>query len=115
MTNPVVRLLAPLLAVLAIAVLLLIQLRSNHASLRTITAPPALSADIVIPANSMPAPELGIRDQHSQPVSMSGLRGRVVAITFLDSHCRRCAGRRGADGEGPGFRESGRVEIGTNR
>jgi len=84
-----VRLLAPLLAVLAVAVLLLIQLRSNHAPPRTITAPTTLSADIIIPANSMPAPELGIRDQHSQPVSVSGLRGRVVAITFLDSHCKQ--------------------------
>jgi protein SCO1 len=88
-TNPVVRLLTPLLAGLAIAVLLLIQLRSNHVSPRTIMAPPALSADIVIPANSMPAPELGIRDQTGQLVSVSKLRGRVVALAFLDSHCRQ--------------------------
>jgi protein SCO1 len=74
---------------LALAALLLIQLLSPHASSRTARAQPTLMADIVIPANSMPAPELGIRDQRGQPVSVRALRGRVVGITFLDSHCKQ--------------------------
>jgi protein SCO1 len=87
--NPVVRLLAPLLAILVLAVLLLFYLLSPHTSAGTARAQPTLSADIVIPAKSMPAPELGIRDQRSQWVSVGALRGRVVAITFLDSHCKQ--------------------------
>jgi protein SCO1 len=87
--SPVVRVLAPLLAMLALAALLLVHFLSPHGSPRSSRAQPTLSADIVIPANSMPAPELGIKDQHSQPVSVRALRGRVVAITFLDSHCKQ--------------------------
>ena len=87
--HPAVQLLAPTLAALALGTLLLIHLVSPPATPRAATAHPTLSADIVIPANSMPAPELRITDQRSQPVSLSELRGRVVAITFLDSHCKQ--------------------------
>jgi protein SCO1/2 len=48
-----------------------------------------LAADIVIPANSMAAPDFRLTDQDGQPVSVSALKGRVVAITFLDSHCKQ--------------------------
>jgi len=48
-----------------------------------------LSADIVIPASSMPSPDFTLEDQAGQPVSVSALRGRVLAITFLDSHCKQ--------------------------
>jgi cytochrome oxidase Cu insertion factor (SCO1/SenC/PrrC family) len=87
--NPVVRLLAPLLAMLALAALVLTHLLSPHAAPRIVTAQLTLAADIVVPANSMPAPELALRDQRSQPVAVSALRGRVVALTFLDSHCKQ--------------------------
>jgi protein SCO1 len=86
---PVLRLIAPLLAVLALATLLLIHVVSPHASLRTATPQPPLLADIVIPAKSMPAPELALRDQTGQLVSVSKLRGRVVGLAFLDSHCKQ--------------------------
>jgi protein SCO1 len=52
-------------------------------------APSGLQADIVIPANSMPSPDFTLRDQDGQPVSVAALRGRVLAITFLDSHCKQ--------------------------
>jgi protein SCO1/2 len=87
--NPVVRLLAPLLAMTALAAMLLIHLITSRPSSPAVVAHPSLSADIVIPPNTMPAPELGIRDQQSHPVSVGELRGRVVAVTFLDSHCRQ--------------------------
>ena len=78
-----------MLALLAVGTLLLVRLVSPAASARSASAQPTLSADIVIPANSMPAPDLGLRDQRGQPISVSALRGRVVAITFLDSHCNQ--------------------------
>ncbi len=51
--------------------------------------PSGLQADIVLPARSMPSPNFTLRDQDGQPVSVSALRGRVLAITFLDSHCKQ--------------------------
>jgi cytochrome oxidase Cu insertion factor (SCO1/SenC/PrrC family) len=34
-----------------------------------------------------PAPGFSLTDQHGQPVSLAGLRGKVVALTFLDPVC----------------------------
>src|SRR4029077_10684168 len=51
--------------------------------------PAGLGADIVIPARLMLSPDFTLRDQDGQPVSVSALRGRVLAITFLDSHCKQ--------------------------
>ena len=51
--------------------------------------PSGLAADIVIPPKSMAAPDFTLQDQNGKPVSVSGLRGRVLAITFLDSHCKQ--------------------------
>jgi protein SCO1 len=48
-----------------------------------------LQADIVIPPKSMPAPDFMLRDQDGKSVSVLALRGRVLAITFLDSHCKQ--------------------------
>src|ERR1700674_81289 len=52
-------------------------------------APSGLRADIVLPAKSMPSPDFTLHDQEGHPVSVSALRGRVLAITFLDSHCKQ--------------------------
>jgi len=52
-------------------------------------SPSGLAADIVIPPNSMAAPDFTLVDQDGKPVSVSALRGRVLAITFLDSHCKQ--------------------------
>jgi protein SCO1/2 len=52
-------------------------------------APSGLAADIVIPANSMVAPDFGLKDQDGQSISVSSLKGRVLTITFLDSHCKQ--------------------------
>lgn len=52
-------------------------------------APSGLAADIVIPANSMTAPDFSLKDQDGQAISVSSLKGRVLTITFLDSHCKQ--------------------------
>jgi protein SCO1 len=51
--------------------------------------PSGLRADIVLPPKSMPAPDFTLHDQDGKPVSVSALRGQVLAITFLDSHCKQ--------------------------
>jgi len=38
-------------------------------------------------AMDAPAPGFTLTDQHGQPVSLSGLRGKVVLLTFLDPVC----------------------------
>ena len=51
--------------------------------------PSGLRADIVIPPASIPAADFTLVDQDGVPVSVSSLRGKVLAITFLDSHCKQ--------------------------
>jgi protein SCO1 len=79
------------LAVLAAIVFvgLLAQRAWPRAADSNVTPPPGLTADIVIPPKSMPAPDFSLRDQDGKAVSVSALRGHVLAITFLDSHCKQ--------------------------
>ena len=51
--------------------------------------PSGLAADIVIPPRSQAAPDFVLTDQNGQTVTVSGLKGKVVAVTFLDSHCKQ--------------------------
>lgn len=39
-------------------------------------------------AKTVAAPPFTLRDQTGKTVSLSGFRGRVVALTFLDTQCR---------------------------
>ncbi len=48
---------------------------------------PALTGGIVLKANSALAPGFTLRDQRGAAVSLSDLRGKVVALTFLDTQC----------------------------
>jgi len=81
------------LALLAALVLLALiaqrQLLSGRAAAPGATSAAGLAADIVIPPRSMPAPDFSLRDQDGKTVSAAALRGRVLAITFLDSHCKQ--------------------------
>lgn len=36
----------------------------------------------------VPAPDINLRDQAGQPVSLQALRGQVVLVSFLDPQCR---------------------------
>jgi len=79
-----------LAAAVFVAILMVRVLSPQLAATAGPTPPPSgLQADIVIPANSMPSPDFTLRDQDGQPVSVGALRGRVLAITFLDSHCKQ--------------------------
>ena len=48
---------------------------------------PTLSGGLVMPANSVPAPDFALLDQRGAMISLATLRGHVVAITFLDTKC----------------------------
>jgi protein SCO1/2 len=49
------------------------------------TKPPALAGAVVTPP--IQAADFHLKDQHGAVVSMSALRGKVVALTFLYTHC----------------------------
>lgn len=76
-------------AVLLVGLLAVRWLAPPRASLPTTAAPSGFAADIVIPPNTSPAPDFTLQDQDNQSVSITSVRGRVVALTFLDSHCKQ--------------------------
>jgi cytochrome oxidase Cu insertion factor (SCO1/SenC/PrrC family) len=49
--------------------------------------PSGLAADIVIPPKAQAAPDFALTDQNGQTITVSSMKGKVVGITFLDSHC----------------------------
>jgi len=53
------------------------------------TADPILAESIAAPSGPVnyPAPPFRLTGQHGQPVSLAGLRGKVVLLTFLDPAC----------------------------
>ena len=78
-----------LAAVVFLALLAQRALLGNRAGESAVTPTPGLAADIVIPPESMPASDFTLHDQDGKAVSVSAFRGHVVAITFLDSHCKQ--------------------------
>jgi protein SCO1 len=56
---------------------------------RLLAAParPSLGGGVIIKPQTMQAPAFTLRDQHGAMVSLSDLRGRVIALTFLDTQC----------------------------
>lgn len=74
-------------AVLAIAVAAWMLLSPKASTPAAAVTPSGLAADIVIPSGAQPAPDFSLKDQNGEVVTVSGLKGKVVAITFLDSHC----------------------------
>src|SRR5437588_3049034 len=79
------------LATLLLLALLVVRVVSPRlaATAGSAPAPSGLRADIVIPPKSIPASDFTLPDQDGKPVSVSALSGKVLAITFLDSHCKQ--------------------------
>jgi len=50
-------------------------------------APPQLSGGMVVASGQIKAPDFTLHDQSGAVVSLSALRGQVVALTFLDTKC----------------------------
>lgn len=48
---------------------------------------PTLGGGMVINPRTVQAPDFVLRDQRGAMVSLSDLRGRVIALTFLDTQC----------------------------
>ena len=46
-----------------------------------------LHGDAVWGAGARPAPPIALRDQRGRLASLAALRGRVLLVTFMDSHC----------------------------
>ncbi len=78
-----------LLVLLPLAmVMVVVAIRQRRATSSRAAAPLAvLRGTEVFPRGVHPAPAFALHDQTGAVVSTRGLRGQVVAITFLDSHC----------------------------
>jgi len=87
--RPLIWLSLSALATLLLLALLVVRVASPRlaATAGPTPAPSGLRADIVIPPKSIVASDFTLLDQDGKLVSVSALRGRVLAITFLDSHC----------------------------
>lgn len=59
------------------------RVHSKHAGVTL----PAFHGQQTWPAGTRPAPAFALRDQRGQLVSLEGLRGSPVLVTFLDSRC----------------------------
>ncbi len=62
----------------------------NRLLSRAPAAPHAASAQYLPPIGTqpLPAPDISLRDQNGQLVSLQALRGKVVLVSFLDPQCR---------------------------
>ncbi len=49
---------------------------------------PSLFGGLVMGAREVPAPAFTLRDQTGAAMSLADLRGRVIALTFLDTQCQ---------------------------
>jgi protein SCO1 len=50
---------------------------------------PALQGEAVMSPGSTPAPAFALTDQDGRTVALSDFKGKVVALSFLDSHCQQ--------------------------
>lgn len=61
---------------------------SGAAAVAAGTVRPALKGDAVWKAGARTAPGFTLHDQNGRLVSLSGQRGSVVLLAFMDSHCK---------------------------
>lgn len=80
------RTLAGAIAAVAVTVALTVGFVANQ-SPASGGSPVRLHGDAVWAAGARPAPPMRLRDQRGQLVSLADLRGRVLLVTFMDSHC----------------------------
>jgi protein SCO1 len=77
---------AAALAGVAIGIALHRQLTGSAAA--DTPALPALHGQATWAGGERTAPPFALRDRHGRPVTLASLRGRTVALTFLDSLCK---------------------------
>ena len=70
---------------LALAVVVAAAVAATTAAVRARLSPPALAGAVLNPP--VTAYEFELPDQDGRPVSLAHLRGKVVALTFLYTHC----------------------------
>jgi len=75
------------IVLLALGALWAQRLVSGH--LVTPEPAPTLAGEAVMSPGTTPAPAFSLRDQDGGPVALTDFKGRVVALSFLDSHCQQ--------------------------
>jgi protein SCO1/2 len=77
------------LVVVAVAAVAIRSVAASPSSPRAASVKDRLAGTVVWPAGARPAPSFALRDQSGRQVTTRSLRGRVWAITFLDSNCTK--------------------------
>ena len=77
------------LAAGAVGVLLGLVVRSHTSGSAEPQQRPEFRGAAVWPSGRRPAPDFALPDQAGRPFALSGLRGRPVILTFMDSRCHQ--------------------------
>ena len=75
-------------AIVGIAVGVLLHNRFDTRAVASPPAVPSLHGEATWAAGARPAPDFALRDQTGRRVSLRGLRGRSIALMFMDSICK---------------------------
>ena len=75
-------------AIVGIAIGVAFHARLASSSAAGAVATPALHGQATWEAGRRAAPAFALRDQHGRRVTLASLRGRPIALTFLDSLCK---------------------------
>ena len=68
--------------------ILLLLLRPSHERAVSTTPPSSQAPAATWSAGKLHAPDFRLTDQRGRPISLAGLRGRPVIVTFIDPLCR---------------------------
>src|SRR5258708_7425293 len=75
-------------AIVGIAIGVAFHARLTGSSADGAVVTPALHGQATWEASRRAAPAFALRDQHGRRVTLASLRGRTIALTFLDSLCK---------------------------
>jgi len=71
-----------------VAALFLVLVEGPSDPVEDLAGPPMAPADATWAPGTRPAPDFTLANQDGRAISLSSLRGRVVLLTFLNSHCK---------------------------
>jgi protein SCO1/2 len=87
--NPLWLALAAFFFVALVALLAIRLISASRPSGQPTASTPRLQGEALMSPGTIKAPDFSLTDQNGQQISLAQFQGRVVALTFLDSHCKQ--------------------------